>query len=77
MINKLRLENEKLIKKYENDEINLKKQLIIKEILKDNNCFIKMEVDIAISILKDLNIKDENLKEVYLEVVSLKNINND
>ncbi len=69
MIEKLRDINEKLISLNKNNEKELKKQILIKKILKENDCFLKMSIENAYSILRDLKISEENLKKVYLELV--------
>ena len=69
MIEKLRDINEKLISLNKNNEKELKKQILIKKILKENDCFLKMSIEDAYSILRDLKISEENLKKVYLELV--------
>ena len=65
--------NNKLINYYENihDEKNLKKHLIIRDILKNEDCFFKMSIDEAFSILKDLKI--ENVKQEYQQLISPSN----
>jgi predicted HTH domain antitoxin len=69
MIEKLRDINEKLISLNKNNEKELKKQILIKKILKENDCFLKMSIENAYSILRDLKISEENLKKVYMELV--------
>ncbi len=69
MIEKLRDINEKLISLNKNNEKELKKQILIKKILKEKDCFLKMSIENAYSILRDLKISEENLKKVYLELV--------
>lgn len=69
MIGKLRDINEKLISLNKNNEKELKKQILIKKILKEKDCFLKMSIENAYSILRDLKISEENLKKVYLELV--------
>ncbi len=69
MLEKLRLCNEKLIQYYENDEENLKKQKLIQKILSDSQCFFRMNIQYAYAILRDLQIKEEDLKQIYLELI--------
>ena len=64
----LRLINEKLIEINKNNPKELKKHLLIKEILKDDNCFLKMDIEYAYSILRDLKFPEEDLKKVYLKL---------
>ena len=44
MIKKLRSLNKSLINKYKNDEMKLKKQLLIEKLLKEDLCFFKMKI---------------------------------
>ena len=72
MINKLRELNMKLI------EVNMgkeeeKKYQVIKKILSDDKCFFKMEIEYAYSILRDLGIPEEELKNYYSELIDIKN----
>ena len=70
MINDLREINKKLIKLYKNDDEKLRKQLLIKKILSEENCFFKMDIDTAFNILLDLQITNEEIKNVYKNLMS-------
>jgi len=74
MIESLRKINLKLIKQYENNPTKLKKQLIIFNFLKHNDCFFKISIEDSYNILKDLGIS--NYKETYIELISCNNFNN-
>lgn len=50
----------------------MKIQLAINEILKDDYCFFKMKMDLAIDILTKL-IEKDNIKETYLELINAQN----
>lgn len=76
MLEKLKQKNKELIELYKNDKEKLDKQLLIKRIINEKNCFLKISIETAYSILKDLNVKDNNLKEVYCELIDYKNIEN-
>ena len=54
MLNKLREINERLIILYKTEQEKIKKQKLIKILLANNKCFFKIDMDTAISILKDL-----------------------
>lgn len=71
MLNILREKNKKLIKYYtiNNDAKELTKHKIIEQILKHDDCFQKLSLEEAYSILKDLQI--DNWKEVYAELLSI------
>lgn len=73
MIERLKELNEKLIQTHNSDEDNLKKQLLIKKILDEKNCFFNMDIVTAYSILKDLGIPRSDLKVVYSELIDVKN----
>ncbi|MBR4351200.1 MAG: hypothetical protein IKP98_03155 [Bacilli bacterium] len=69
MLKDIRLINDKLIEINKNNPKELKKYLLIKEILKDDNCFLKMDIEYAYSILRDLKFSEEDLKKVYLKLI--------
>ena len=69
MIEKLKSINEKLIKLNKNNDEELKKQLLIKKILEEKDCFLKISIEDAYSILRDLKISEEDLKKVYIELI--------
>lgn len=73
MINKLRELNEKMLIRYDNDEKNLRKYQIIKEILNDDKCFFNIPIEYAYSILRDLEIEESKIKDVYKELIDSKN----
>ena len=69
MLEKLKEINELLIESNDDNQNELRKQLLIKEILKKENCFLKMNIEYAFSILRDLSINEEDLKSVYCELI--------
>lgn len=69
MIEKLIEINEKLIKLNENNENELRKQLLIKEILKEKDCFSKIDIEKSYSILRDLKIPEKNLRSIYMKLI--------
>ena len=75
MINELRSVNRNLLFNAKTEK-EQQIQKTIMNILEDNNCFTKMNVDDAYNILRDLKIKEENLKNTYVQLVtnSLKKI---
>ena len=72
MVNKLKEINEGLIKLNKNNPNELKKYELIKKILEEDNCFTKIDVDVAYGILRDLKISEENIKEVYIQLLEIK-----
>ena len=75
MINEIRRVNRNLLFNAKTEK-EQQIQKTIMNILEDNNCFTKMNVDDAYNILRDLKIKEENLKNTYVQLVtnSLKKI---
>ena len=67
MIDKLRKQADILVK------INSKKYTIIQNILKNDNCFFEMSIEESYAILRDLKVKEEDLKLVYMILISKEN----
>ena len=74
MLERLRDINEKLININSDNESELNKQKIIKNILSDDKCFFKIEMKYAYSILRDLEVAEKDLNKIYMELVDSKNI---
>lgn len=77
MIEKLQLINESLLKSHQNDAKELKKYKLIQQILRDKDCFFKMKMEVAFALLRDLKIKEEDLKSVYVELIDIKYMKKD
>ena len=71
MIEKLKNINEKYIEEYKENPHELKKYELIKKILNEKNCFLKMNIEYAYAILRDLKIPEDKIKEVYLQLISI------
>ncbi len=72
MLNKLREQNLKLIKKYEAEGgYNLIKQNLICSMLKNDDCFKQLSVEEAYTLLTDLGVKPEELKNVYIKLTTI------
>ncbi len=71
MLEQLRDKNEHLIELNKNNPGVLEKQLLIKKLLKNKDCFFKMNIETAYSILKDLEI--DNIKDTYSDLIDIKN----
>lgn len=69
MIDKLKNINEKLIKLNKNDKDEYEKQILISKLLKEDDCFLKIDIEYAYSILRDLGIDEKNLKKAYYELI--------
>lgn len=72
MINKLRSQNKIMLIKYtkENDTKQVTKHKIIQELLKYDDCFQRLSLEEAYTILHSLNVKD--WKETYAKLLSLR-----
>jgi len=73
MIEKLKVLNERLIELNVDNKVNLKKYKCIQKILNEKGCFLKMEIEYAYSILRDLGIQENDLRNVYMELIDIKN----
>lgn len=69
MIDKLKDINEQLILLNKDNKKELDKQLIIKKILEEKDCFLKMSIENAYGILRDLKIDEIDLRKVYMELI--------
>ena len=56
------------------DEEKKEKHLLIKKILSDKHCFLKMNIETSYAILRELNIPEEYLKSTYLNLIDSSNI---
>lgn len=65
MLEKYRKKAASLYKKNMNTE-NEEKYRIINDILKDDNCFMNMDIDKATSILLDLEVPSKDVAKTYI-----------
>lgn len=70
MIEKLREINDRIIDQTNNEEVK-KKQLLIKKILKEDDCFLKMNIETSYALLRELMIPEEQLKDIYMKLIDL------
>ena len=63
--------NEKLIELNQNKPNELKKYKLIREILNRKDCFFNMSIEYAYSILRDLQIPESEIRNVYSQLISL------
>lgn len=56
-----------------NNEDDYKKINLVNNFLKDDKCFFNIPIETAISILLYLGIKEEEVKDVYFELISYQN----
>lgn len=69
MIDNLRKINYKLIELNKDNELELQKQNLIRKILSDFDCFHKMDISTSYAILRDLNIPEEQIKDIYMKLI--------
>lgn len=72
MIYKLKEINDKLIKMNQNNAQELKKYQLIRQILEEKNSFLHMNIEYAYAILRDLQIPENELKNVYMQLIDFK-----
>lgn len=69
MIEELKRINERLILENDNNIKEKEKYLIIKKILNKEKAFLKMNIEYAYGILRDLNVPEENIKNIYFQLL--------
>lgn len=74
MIEKLRLINKDIIDTTLDSNVK-DRHLIINEIMGDDNCFFKMNIEYAYAILRDLGIPEEELEYIYFKLIDPKERN--
>lgn len=74
MINKLIELNNKLIESSISNEQEYQKQILISKLLKEPNCFMRMSIEQAYGLLRDLKVPEEKLKNIYSELIDINNI---
>lgn len=52
------------------DEEKRKKHILIKRILSDPQCFLKINIETAYAILRELSIPEENIKSIYFDLIN-------
>ena len=73
MIEKLVEVNNNIINQT-NDEEKKKKHLLIKKILDDKQCFLKMDIETSYALLRELNIPEESIKNIYSNLIDPANL---
>ena len=69
MIEAIKKRADYFIKLYENNPRELEKYVIIKDLLNKKNLFSQIDIEYAYSILRDLQIPEEELKKVYIDLL--------
>ncbi|MGN1323561.1 MAG: hypothetical protein ACI4VT_06160 [Bacilli bacterium] len=57
-----------------NDEEKKKKHLLIKKILDDKQCFLKMNIETSYALLRELNVPEESIKNIYSNLIDPSNL---
>ena len=72
MINILRQKNENLIKtlSFVGDSTSLKKQMVIKTLLSNDNCFFKMSMEDSLNLILTLDYSQTEAFEIYKKLTS-------
>lgn len=70
MIEVLKAINTRLIVGHIDNPEELKKQELIKKILSEKDCFLKMDIETAYQILEDLKIPQDKMRNIYLELLN-------
>ena len=73
MIDKLKTITEKYIELNKNNSEELKKYQLIKEILNKKDCFLNMDIEYAYSILRDLEIPENEINYIYKQIIDINN----
>ena len=71
MLEDLKKINEYLINACKNNSKELEKYKAIKVLLNEKDLFLKIDVEYAYSILRDLKIPEKDIKKVYINLISV------
>ncbi len=71
MIEKLKKIADKYIELYQDNPTELQKYQLIRKILNQDNCFLNISVDYAYAILRDLDIREDEIKNIYMKLIDL------
>ena len=69
MIEELKKINERSLLENDNNIKEKEKYLIIKKILNKEKAFLKMNIEYAYGILRDLNVPEESIKNIYFQLL--------
>lgn len=69
MIEELKRRTDELINKNQDNQNELKKYTLIKQILNTKDCFLNMDIEYAYSILRDLKYNENELKNIYSKLI--------
>ena len=76
MIETLKQKNKNIIDKlvFSNKQEELKKHLLISSMLENEQCFLKLDMNTALSILKNLGFNDEEKLNIYKQLTSFEEL---
>lgn len=69
-LNLLRQKAEELLEASTNNDKDYKKFGIIKSVLKDDDCFLNMDIEHAYAILRDLGVDEEHISSYYSTLIT-------
>lgn len=69
MLGKIQKLNQQLLQINVSNPSELNKQKLIEKILSKKNCFLKMSIEDAYSILRDLKIPEDQIQDVYFNLI--------
>ncbi len=72
MLENLRELNDTILIKCDDVE-KKKKHELIKKLLHEKNCFLKINIETAYAILRELNIPEEKSKNIYMNLINPNN----
>lgn len=70
MLDNLRQKAQEILKNKNLDYQAREKYLLISSILKEDNCFLKMDIDTALSIIVDLGYPMSSAKNIYKSFIT-------
>lgn len=70
LLNFLREKAQQLLEQNTNDEHKRRKFEIIYKKLKDDECFLNMDIEHGYAVLRDLEIDENSIRDLYLKLIS-------
>lgn len=66
----LRQKTNELLQNNVDNENERKKFEIIENILTDDDCFLKIDIEYAYAILRDLGVSEDQVRELYSDLIA-------
>ncbi len=63
--------NDRFLELYKNDLTMMVRHQAINNILKTENAFMHLDIELVYAILRDLKVDEKDLKAVYLELIDI------